>query len=46
MSGRIFTDEERATAKHNRCEARRCLADEASATVDRLLAEVAGDMPA
>jgi hypothetical protein len=46
MSGRIFTDDEREAAKRNRREARRRLADEASATVDRLLADVAGDMPA
>jgi hypothetical protein len=40
MSGRIFTDEEREAAKHNRREARQRLADKASDTVDQLLAEV------
>ncbi len=46
MSGRTFTDEERESAKHHRRESRRRLADEASATVDLLLADVAGDLPA
>jgi hypothetical protein len=46
MSERIFTAEERESAQHNRREARRRLADEASATVDQLLADVAGDVPA
>jgi hypothetical protein len=46
MSGRIFTDEERESAKYNRLEARRRLAEESSATIDWLLAEVAGSVPA
>jgi hypothetical protein len=46
MSGRTFTDEEREAAKHNRREARRRLAAEASNTVEQLLAEAAGIMPA
>jgi hypothetical protein len=46
MSGRTFTDEEREAAKRNRRESRRRLADEANATVERLLAEVAGAVPA
>jgi hypothetical protein len=37
MSGRIFTDEERESAKRNRREARQRLVDETSATVDQLL---------
>lgn len=45
MSSRIFTDAERESAKHNRQAARRRLADEASATMDQLLAE-AGAVPA
>jgi hypothetical protein len=45
MSERIFTDEERLSAKRNRREARRRLAEEATATVDKLLADVAGTMP-
>jgi hypothetical protein len=46
MSERIFTDEERESARRNRREARRRLADEASATVDQLLAEVGSALPA
>jgi hypothetical protein len=46
MSGRTFTDDEREAAKHNRQEARRRMADEASATVDQLLAEAGSTMPA
>src|SRR5262249_46866847 len=46
MSGRIFTDEEREAARHNRREARQRLADEASATVHQLLADVGSAMPA
>ncbi len=46
MSGRIFTDDEREAAKHNRQEARRRLADEANATVDQLLADAEGTLPA
>jgi hypothetical protein len=46
MSGRVFSNEERESAKHNRREARRRLADEASDTVDQLLAETVGAVPA
>jgi hypothetical protein len=46
MTGRIFTDEEREAAEHKRREGRQRLADEASATVDQLLAVVAGAVPA
>jgi len=46
MSGRVFTDDERESAKDHRREARRRLADEATAMIDRLLAEAAGAVPA
>ncbi len=46
MSARVFTDEERETAQHNRREACHRRAAEASATVDQLLAEAAGAVPA
>jgi hypothetical protein len=46
MSARILTDDEREVAQHNRGESRRRLADESSATVDQLLAEAAGIVPA
>jgi hypothetical protein len=46
MPGRIFSDEERQSAQHNRREARRRFAEEASAAVDRLLADSAGPLPA
>ena len=46
MSGRIFTEDDRESAKHNRREAQRRLAEEANAVIDRLLAEAAGAIPA
>jgi hypothetical protein len=46
MSRRIFTDEERESAKRNRRASGRRLADEASAMIDRLFAEAAGAVPA
>jgi hypothetical protein len=46
MPTRIFTDDERESAQHNRREARRRLEEEASATVDLLCAESAHPLPA
>jgi len=46
MPGRIFTDDERESAQHNRREARRRLAGDAAATVDQLCAEAARPLPA
>jgi hypothetical protein len=46
MSERIFSDEERQSAQHNRRESRRRLAEAASAAVDRLLADTTGPLPA
>jgi hypothetical protein len=40
MSGRIFTPEERESAKRHRRDARRGMAEKASATVDQLLSNI------
>ncbi len=46
MAARVFTDQERETAQYNRREARHRRIAEASTTVDKLLAEAAGAVPA
>jgi hypothetical protein len=46
MSKRIFSDEERQSAQQNRRETIRRRAEEASAAVDRLLADTTGSLPA